>query len=52
MNFFETFLILFDNCNDEGLFNLRKRLNDPDHIDKLEFFMNLIEDVNKKLIWA
>ena len=48
----DTFLMLLDYYNDEDLFNLRKRLNDTDNVDKLEFFMNLIEDVNKKLIWA
>ena len=50
LTFLGTFLQLFDMVGNEDLMNMRKRLNDTEDIEKLEFYMNLLNKINKKLI--
>lgn len=53
INFLDRFLELFDMCGqDTDIHNMRKRLNNPKDIEKLEFFNSILEKVTKKLITA
>lgn len=52
VNFLNRFLELFDMCETKDEYSLSKRLHNTKEYEKLEFYMKLLEKVNKKLLKA
>jgi hypothetical protein len=50
IQFMDRFIDMFDMCGNEEVYSMRKRLSDPTDIEKLEFFIKLLDKVNRKLV--